>query len=126
MKKSVLFYNLLLGKMSAKAVKKQLKKKKEKKHLRRVLARRLVGAQNKQQMLQQQQLQIPANIQQPTKLNSVRSQLLNNQLMAQTLGYFPQQYGNITNERKIRQLKSDTQSANQQINNDKALIDILR
>ena len=54
--------------------------------------------------------------------NSLRSQLLARAAFAPTLGYTPQQYGSINTERRIEQLRTDNQTNQQQISNDKVTI----
>ena len=54
--------------------------------------------------------------------NSLRAQLLARAAFAPSLGFTPQQYGNITNERRIEQLRNDNNTMNSQITNDKATI----
>ena len=57
--------------------------------------------------------------------SGLHAQLLQRTGLIPTLGFGPQQYGNINNERKIDQLKNNNQMATQQINNDKATIDFM-
>ena len=58
--------------------------------------------------------------------NSLRAQLLARAAFAPSLGFTPQQYGNITNEKRIDQLRTDNQTINSQIANDRATIETLK
>ena len=58
--------------------------------------------------------------------NSLRAQLLARAAFAPTLGFTPQQYGNITNERRIDQLRTDNQTINSQLANNNATIESLK
>lgn len=60
----------------------------------------------------------------PSNSNSIRNQLLLRGGIP-SMGFAPQQYGNINNDRKIQQLKNDTQTSTQQVTNEKAIIDTL-
>ena len=62
------------------------------------------------------------NVSQLHGQNSLRAQLLAIASFAPSLGYIPQQYGNINTERRIEQLRTDNQSNQQQISNDKVTI----
>lgn len=91
--------------MSNKAVKKQVKK--------RIKKRKTI---NLRQMMK------PDVPQQPT--NSLREQMQNRfPGMNFPFGLFPQQYGNVNNERNLNQLRNSNQIMSQQIGNDKAILD---
>ena len=62
------------------------------------------------------------NISQLHGPNSLRAQLLARAAFGPTLGYMPQQYGNINTEKRIEQLRTDNQTNQQQISNDKVTI----
>ena len=103
--------------MPRKAVKAQAKKKQVKKNLRR----KLLKKHNIESSVNPTSSQPLVN---PSNSNSIRNQLLLRGGI-QSMGFAPQQYGNINNDRKIQQLKNDTQTSTQQVTNEKAIIDTL-
>ena len=103
--------------MPKKAIKKQLKlKSKNNKKIKKNLRSEF--------LLRNQNSPTDLNLNQNQNQNSIRNILLARSLM-NPLGFAPQQYGNISNERRIQQLKNDNQSSTQQLSNDKILIDSL-
>ena len=110
-----------------KTIKKVVKKKQVKKSIRSKIKKH--NEQNNNEMsLMNPSLMNPSlptqatNISQLHGPNSLRAQLLARAAFAPTLGFTPQQYGNFTNEKRIDQLRTDNQTMNSQITNDKATI----
>ena len=111
-----------------KAIKKVVKKKNVKKNIRNKLMKNkdmtisepsFMNTPGASPMNQSNQA---SNIAQLHGPNSLRAQLLARASFAPTLGYIPQQYGSINTERRIEQLRTDNQTNQQQISNDKVTI----
>ena len=58
--------------------------------------------------------------------NNLRAQLLARASMTPSLGFAPQQYGNLTNEKRIDQLRNDNSMINSQIASSNAAIETLK
>ena len=123
-----------------KAIKKATKKKVVKKNLRNKLMKKKDAAHGENTEMNPALLALnpslmsssttspnqAANVSQLHGPNSLRAQLLAKAAFGPTLGYMPQQYGSINTEKRVEQLRTDNNTMNSQITNDKATIESLK
>ena len=105
--------------------------KKKRKNLRNKLLKKQQKENNNLNSLSQNQenQNQPSNISQlhnNLPSNSLRAQLLARASMNPSLGFSPQQYGSITNEKRIDQLRTDNNTMNSQILNNTATYESLK
>ena len=111
------------------AIKKQVKKKQVKKNVRNTLMRKNEKKENVSDSITPS-MTSPINPLTNTSMtslhnNSLRAQLLARASMTPTLGFAPQQYGNINNERRIDQLRNDNNTMSSLITSEKAQIEAM-